>query len=54
VRSMVEAHLGGGSDQSKALWLVWVYEAFLRHRATQTPIGSGLAAPLRPTLTSPR
>jgi asparagine synthase (glutamine-hydrolysing) len=37
VRNMADAHLGGASDQSKALWLVWVYEAFLRHNAAQSP-----------------
>jgi asparagine synthase (glutamine-hydrolysing) len=33
VRKMARAHAGGAADHSKALWLVWVFNAFLRHRA---------------------
>ena len=31
VRIMAEAHAAGVADNSKALWLVWVFAAFLRH-----------------------
>jgi asparagine synthase (glutamine-hydrolysing) len=32
VRTMAQAHVGGLQDHSKALWLVWVFNAFLAHR----------------------
>ena len=34
VDAMAKAHLGGLRDHSKALWLVWVFDAFLRRNAT--------------------
>ena len=33
VDAMAKAHLGGLRDHSKALWLVWVFDAFLRRNA---------------------
>ncbi len=33
IRSMALAHAAGHRDFSKPLWLVWVFEAFLEHRA---------------------
>lgn len=33
VRSMARAHVSGAVDHSKALWLVWVFDAFLAHSA---------------------
>ena len=30
---MAKAHIGGLRDHSKALWLVWVFDAFLRRNA---------------------
>jgi asparagine synthase (glutamine-hydrolysing) len=32
VKAMARAHVSGMEDQSKALWLVWVFNAFLAHR----------------------
>ena len=31
LRSMASAHAAGREDNSKALWLVWVFDAFLTH-----------------------
>jgi asparagine synthase (glutamine-hydrolysing) len=36
VRRLAAAHVGGHEDNSKALWLVWVFDAFLAHRAAAT------------------
>ena len=33
VDAMAKAHIGGLRDHSKALWLVWVFDAFLRRNA---------------------
>jgi asparagine synthase (glutamine-hydrolysing) len=33
VKRMAAAHVAGRQDHSKALWLVWVFESFLAHRA---------------------
>jgi asparagine synthase (glutamine-hydrolysing) len=33
VGRMAEQHVRGRRDHSKALWLVWVFDAFLGHRA---------------------
>jgi hypothetical protein len=35
VDAMAKAHIGGLRDYSKPLWLVWVFEAFLRRNALQ-------------------
>jgi asparagine synthase (glutamine-hydrolysing) len=49
VRRMAEAHVSGRADCSKALWLVWVFDAFLAHDAAGAPTASAEAAPRRPT-----
>lgn len=36
VDAMAKAHIGGLRDYSKPLWLVWVFEAFLRRNAVQS------------------
>ena len=36
-RRTAQAHMGGLADHSKALWLVWVFDAFLRHNAVAPP-----------------
>lgn len=45
VRRLARGHQGGAQDNSKALWLVWVFDAFLAHSAA-TPravLGAGSA-----------
>ncbi|MDB5445441.1 MAG: asparagine synthase [Phenylobacterium sp.] len=42
VRRMAKAHVSGLQDNSKALWLVWVFNAFLAHR-TADPIRESAA-----------
>jgi asparagine synthase (glutamine-hydrolysing) len=36
VRRLAQGHQGGAQDNSKALWLVWVFDAFLAH-SSATP-----------------
>ncbi|HEX4741031.1 MAG TPA: asparagine synthase (glutamine-hydrolyzing) [Caulobacteraceae bacterium] len=43
VRRMAEAHAAGVADNSKPLWLVWVFAAFLQH-AGELRAGERLAA----------
>jgi asparagine synthase (glutamine-hydrolysing) len=32
IRDMASGHVEGLQDHSKALWLIWVFNAFLDHR----------------------
>ncbi|MBN9590194.1 MAG: asparagine synthase (glutamine-hydrolyzing) [Alphaproteobacteria bacterium 64-11] len=41
VAAMARAHVRGAQDHSKALWLVWSFDAFLRYHA---PAGSGVTS----------
>jgi asparagine synthase (glutamine-hydrolysing) len=44
VRRMAETHAAGLEDNSKPLWLVWVFSAFLQHAAELGGAGEQLAA----------
>ena len=44
VRRMAVAHAAGLADNSKPLWLVWVFDAFLRHTDELQRAGDRLAA----------
>ena len=44
VRRMAEAHAAGQTDSSKPLWLVWVFDAFLRHVEELRRTGERFAA----------
>jgi len=43
VRRLARGHQGGTQDNSKALWLVWVFDAFLAHSAGTPRAASGPA-----------
>jgi asparagine synthase (glutamine-hydrolysing) len=44
VRRIAEAHAAGLADNSKALWLIWVFAAFLKHAGERWSAGERLAA----------
>lgn len=44
VRRMAQAHAAGREDNAKALWLVWVFAAFLEHAGELGQRRAGLAA----------
>jgi asparagine synthase (glutamine-hydrolysing) len=55
VAAMVHAHMRGARDHSKALWLVWSFEAFLRQSARKgVTVLSGETANLSQTSQRPR
>jgi asparagine synthase (glutamine-hydrolysing) len=33
IEEMAQAHIAGGRDYSKPLWLLWVFDSFLEHAA---------------------
>lgn len=44
VRRLARGHQGGAQDNSKALWLIWVFDAFLAHSAATPCAGSPAAS----------
>jgi asparagine synthase (glutamine-hydrolysing) len=48
VQRMAEAHLAGTADHSKALWLVWMFDAFLAHDGAARVRGSESPGRRRP------
>jgi asparagine synthase (glutamine-hydrolysing) len=49
VRRLASGHVSGLQDNSKALWLVWVFNAFLEHRPEQDVRARAAPRPRRPT-----
>jgi asparagine synthase (glutamine-hydrolysing) len=49
VRRMAKAHVTGRQDNSKALWLVWAFDAFLAHRTPGDLRGNEARPQRRPT-----